>query len=303
MIKRVLAVAIAMAALVAVVAGSNRDVAGQAIENQGVAGDCPQAASFLDVSKGDPGRGSLKPTLAVACVGSDVVVESNGIPSFRFVQTTPTPLAAQKYRWRIPRTPRLAAQPRQVPLLGPIAVAVDGLPIFGPNEAPEHGTADPYLDKLLDYCNGHTAQRGDYHFHVRPNCLFDKIDGRVSLVVGWAFDGYPILAPYECTDASCASVRKIASSWRPARRVRNAWEANAYVEGAGDLDRCNGRVRPDGSYAYYATDSFPYFLACYRGVASHDQRMEGRPFGEGRAKGKGPPPGGPGGPPPFGMKK
>jgi arylsulfate sulfotransferase len=248
---------------------------------------CPEAKGFIDVSQA-PSLAGAKPVLQVECTEQHIVVRSNGIPSFRYVQTTPTPLRLQTYVWRIPRQPRPAPEPRQVPLLGPIAVAVDGLPIFGPNEAPEHGTADPYLDKILDYCNGHTAQRGDYHFHVRPNCLFDKIDGRVSLVIGYAFDGYPILAPFECADASCASVRKVTSSWRRESSNRNAWSANRYVEGHGTLDRCNGMVRPDGSYAYYATDTFPYFLACYRGIVDNDQRMEGRPFG------KGPPPkGGP----------
>jgi hypothetical protein len=33
-------------------------------------------------------------------------------------------------------------------------------------------------------------------------CLFDKVDGRVALVVGYAFDGYPILGPFECADAT-----------------------------------------------------------------------------------------------------
>ena len=253
------------------------------------AADCPQAADFVDVSKDAPRSWESKAYLRVGCTESHVVVHSNGIPSFRYVQVTPTPLRAQRYTWLIPRHPRDAREPRQVPLLGPIAIAVDGLPIFGPNEAPEHGTADPYLDKLLDHCNGHTALRGDYHFHVRPSCLFDKMEGRVSLVIGYAFDGYPILAPYACTDASCGSVRKLRSSWRQVSRARNAWEANQYVEGHGDLDRCNGMTRPDGSYAYYATDTFPYFLACYRGVV---------PPPPGRAPG-GPPPGkGPGGPPP-----
>jgi hypothetical protein len=245
---------------------------------------CPEAQNFIDVSRA-AGSGSLKPQLRVDCTPGELIVTSNGIPSFRYVQATPNPLREQRYVWRIPRQPRPAPEPREVPLLGPIAVAVDGLPIFGPNEAPEHGTADPYLDKLLDYCNGHTAQRGDYHFHVRPNCLFDSVDGRTSLVIGYAFDGYPILAPFECADAGCASVRKVTSSWRRENANRNAWMSNRYVEGHGTLDRCNGMTRPDGSYAYYATDTFPYFLACYRGVVSNDQRMEGRPFGKG-----GPPP-------------
>jgi len=46
-----------------------------------------------------------------------------------------------------------------------------------------------------------------------------------------------------------------------------AWDAHEYVAGSGDLDACNGMIRADGSYAYYATDTFPYLLSCYRGEA------------------------------------
>ncbi|MEM7345662.1 MAG: YHYH protein, partial [Chloroflexota bacterium] len=39
-------------------------------------------------------------------------------------------------------------------------------------------------------------------------------------------------------------------------------------EGSGDLDQCNGLTLADGSYAYFATDTFPYFMGCYYGVAN-----------------------------------
>lgn len=254
---------------------------------------CAQAKHFLDVSKAKLPASQQKPFLRAGCTGDQLIVQSNGIPNFEFVAVTPNPLQAQNYTWRIPRRPRVAAAPQQVPLLGPIAVAVNGLPIFGPNEAPQHGTADPLLDKLLDYCNGHTARGGVYHFHVVPQCPFDKIDGQTSLVIGYAFDGYPILAPFECVDSACDKTRKIRSSWRRMDSQRHVWRSNKYIPGSGDLDRCNGRTRADGSYAYYATDKFPYFLACYHGVASFGH--DGAARGGGGAR----PPDGPGagGPP------
>ena len=58
-------------------------------------------------------------------------------------------------------------------------------------------------------------------------------------------------------------MKKLTSSWQRTQDVRDAWEAHEYVEGSGDLDRCNGQVGPDGEYRYYATDSFPYLLGCY----------------------------------------
>jgi len=264
---------------------------------------CAQAAHFVDVSKGSAGARYARPELSVSCTDDHVVVQSNGIPNFEFVAITPNPLQAQRYNWRIPRSPRPSTDPQQVPLLGPTAVMVNGLPFFGPNEAPEHGTADPYLDKLLDFCGGHAGPGGMYHFHVMPVCLFDKVEGRAALVVGYAFDGYPILAPSECADASCATVRKVRSSWRRENSQRNVWTANQYVDGHGDLDRCNGMTRPDGTYAYYATETFPYGPACYHGVALLNQPGMAGGGGPGGPKGDKGPKGPPGmGPPPGGPR-
>ena len=237
---------------------------------------CP-AERFLDV-QAHPANGAYPaPQLNVTCTESTFIVQSNGIPNFEFVQITPNNLQAQNHRWEIPLTPQAATQPGDIPLLGPVAVAVNGLPIFGPNEAPRDDYGDPYLDGLLDYCNGHTAPGGMYHFHARPDCIIANIEGKAGLVIGYAFDGYPILSPYLCEDASCASVKKMQSSWQRTQDVRNAWQAHQYVTGSGDLDQCNGLTFADGSYAYFATDTFPYFLGCYHGVANNTGRPPGRP--------------------------
>ena len=154
------------------------------------------------------------PMLRAGCTQSHLAVQSNGIPNFEFVQITPNDLQRQRYSWRIPRQPRAATNKTRIPLLGPVAIAINGLPFYGPNEAPRHGTADPIRDQILDFCSGHTAGRGDYHFHARPDCLFRKVQGMTGLVVGYAFDGYPILAPYECADAACARIKKVRSSYK-----------------------------------------------------------------------------------------
>lgn len=233
-------------------------------------GDCEQAGHFIDVARScGAGDGYPAPTLSATCSADWVEIQSNGIPNFQFIQTTPNALQAQSYTWRIPRTPALDPTPDAIPLVGPAAVAVNGLPIFGPTEAPMMGSRDPFLDMLLDYCNGHTAPGGVYHFHARPECLFGD-DDTEGLVLGYAFDGYPILAPYLCEDGAC---RELQSSYRQLEEVYgttidNAWDAHEYIQGLGDLDECNGATLADGSYAYFATDTFPYFLGCYRGVAS-----------------------------------
>ncbi|HTM19202.1 MAG TPA: YHYH protein [Kofleriaceae bacterium] len=233
--------------------------------------DCEAARTFIDVSQScGPGGDYPDPTLSVTCDGGVMQVVSNTIPSFTFDQVTPNALEEHHHTWAIPLAPVESAAPADVPLAGAAAVAVNGLPIYGPTEAPQMGYRDPVLDQLLDYCGGHTAPGGMYHFHARPDCLFADAAGNTYLVLGWAFDGYPILAPYACSDDACTEVVELQSSWRQVEEVygttiENAWDAHEYVDGLGDLDRCNGRALPGGGYAYFATDSFPYFLGCYHG--------------------------------------
>ena len=248
----------------------------------GPADGCWQAASIPDLSAmGNAGSAYPAPEASASCVGDEVVMTANGIPTFEYVAITPNGLDAQDYTWRFPSSPARAARTTEVPLLGPAAVTVTGLPIFGPTENPMDGYRDPFLDdqlrNLLDECNGHTAPRGVYHFHARPECIVTSLGGEAyGLVLGFAFDGYPILAPLVCTDSSCSSTRRVQSSWRLTLSEYTvatrdaAWDIHEYVEGLGDLDECNGLAIDDPSapydYAYFATDSFPYFMGCYRGT-------------------------------------
>lgn len=231
---------------------------------------CP-TANFVAVQQHPANTAYPAPQLSVSCSSTQVVVQTNNIPNFEFVQITPNRLQAQNYTLRFPLKPVMATTPSSIPLGGQIAVTVNGLVIFGPTEAPNDGYRDPYLDGILDYCNGHTAPGGVYHFHARPDCIFTDLGqptaANVGRVLAYAFDGYPILAPYICADANCTTVKELKSSWRVKdASASNAWEKHEYVAGLGDLDQCNGLVQPNGSYVYYATDTFPYFMGCYRGV-------------------------------------
>lgn len=226
---------------------------------------CP-SDTILDVSDYVQTQNYPNPELSVRCEDDVMIVESNGIINYEFVAITPNALEAQDFVWRIPLNPEFADQPSGIPLLSSIGIAVNGLPIFGPNEAPNMDYGDPFLDQILDFCNGHTAPGGVYHYHARPECLYEDMEGNPALILGWSFDGYPILAPYVCEDAECEEVVEVQSSYQRTQDVRNAWEAHEYVEGSGDLDICNGMTLPDGNYAYFATDSFPYFMGCYMGT-------------------------------------
>ncbi|MEM7117461.1 MAG: YHYH protein [Chloroflexota bacterium] len=221
---------------------------------------------FLGLTTHAANAAYAAPQLAASCENGLLTVRSNNIPNFEFVPTTPNALEAQQVTFSLPANPTFAAETTAVPLGGPSAITVNGILIFGPTEARRDGYRDPYFDDILDYCNGHTAPGGVYHFHASPTCLFENSEGKVGLVIGYAFDGYPILNPYICADAACADVQKVESSWVVVdESVTHAWNRHAYVAGAGDLDECNGMTFADGSYAYFATDTFPYFMGCYRG--------------------------------------
>jgi hypothetical protein len=268
--------------------------------------DCPQKGYFPDVSlrsnyidKNLDGKtvwdsdSSLQPSVSVSCSGSVVSVASNGVPNFDSLGIGRGGADANyqtfSRTWRFPQSPALASTVTELKnVLGPVAVMINGVQIYGPVEAPIDNNADPFKAGLLNYCGGHVFQ---FHYHSFPECFFNQktLSGTTTflpaktpgVVLGYAFDGFPILAPYErcvsagTADTTCVNgVREIRSAYRytgsGAYTTEPAFDANVYESGYGGstLDRCNGRLDADGKYAYYATRQFPYYLACYRGTAT-----------------------------------
>ncbi len=313
--------------------------------------DCPQRGGFIDVNNRDNfidynGDGNdnadtfsnsdLSPSLDVTCAGGVVTVSSNGVVNYDYYQIGPDGSggAAQEREpstsssnFEFPASPSAAAQPTDLPTEGTVAVMANGVQIFGPNEALRDNGADPYLHGLLDYCGGHVDV---YHQHSFPECFFNYptiggassllTEGGAGMILGYALDGFPIMAPYECSDASCSTVLPVASSWdydTSANWViqsqglsgdcatndtggysdNYAWDCNVFNGQKADTantlyaDQCNGRTRPDGTYAYYATRAFPYFLGCFTGTATNAGGGNA-PGGGGGGGGGGPPPGG-----------
>lgn len=224
---------------------------------------CP-VANFLDVQPDPANSAYPDPELTVTCAADSFTVTSNGIPNYEFIPITPGDLREQNLNYTITLTPSGARE--DIPLLGDVAVLVNGLPVYGPNEGPPQGFGDPYLDGILDFCNGHVGPTG-YHNHAVSDCIFANYGAtadNVGLVVGYSLDGWPILAPYVCADSTCSTIDTVESSWQLTDLSQTgAWDMHSYVEGSGDLDECNGAPQPDGTYAYYATATFPYLLGCY----------------------------------------
>ncbi len=241
-----------------------------------VASACPVGQFVRDLRGHPANTGVPAPAMTVGCSDTQVVVRTNGIPTFPFVAKTPNPLRVQDFTFRFPLTPVVAEMPGALNL-GAIGVAVDGLPIYGPFEAPAQGTADPLADGILDSCGGHTGPAGDYHIHATPACLPTELMATPGTVLGYALDGFPIMSPLLCADDDCATIVAVRSSYQQVSTARMVWSRYGYVEGLGDLDRCNGMRGPDGEYRYYAVTTFPYFLACYTGeVGTQPVKRSGR---------------------------
>ena len=219
------------------------------------------------------------PVSSAVCDGTTVVVTSNGIPDYPYVETSPGPPNPQDLTFELPAIPVVADEPGDVPLLGALGVTLAGVPIYGPTEG-TGGDVGSIAGILMD-CGGHNGPTG-FHLHLvgtseSSDCDFsaEEIASGPQLLV-YAFDGYPIYT----------GNAQYTSSWTLTDEslfASDTWNAHSFVEGSGDLDECNGTTDENGDYAYYTTDTFPYVLGCFVGETSTQAGAGG---------GQGPPPGG-----------
>lgn len=222
--------------------------------------DCDAAAAAF-VTRGSANDSLPDPEVAATCDDGDVVVTANGIPDYTYIETSPGTPAAQDISFTLPASPVMAAEVTDIPRLGSVAIAVNGVPIYGPTEG--QGGDVLSLEGGLSECGSHNGPTG-FHIHLAgtsttTDCLHtpDEVASGPQLV-GFAFDGVPI---YTGND-------QYTSSWQLTDEsvfATDTWSAHTYVEGSGDLDECNGLTAADGTYAYYTTDTFPYVIGCYRG--------------------------------------
>jgi len=147
---------------------------------------------------------------------------------------------------------------------GPLGVAVNGVPIYDYSSQSSNSTTyDPNSDTVLtgelDNCNGHAGRGDDYHYHASPKCMIESMKNKGdAAILGWAFDGYPILGNNEIDGSKIDS---------------------------GSLGICNGKTDSVYGYAYHTTDQHPYILQCL--VGDYDKSLfprveplSGKPPGE-----------------------
>ncbi|MEM7384520.1 MAG: YHYH protein [Verrucomicrobiota bacterium] len=98
--------------------------------------------------------------------------------------------------WRIPLNPEPASNPTPVStnnlLKGAYAIAVNGIPIFNLHNNRGENTLDI---GELDTWGGHCGRADDYHYHIIPYHLAEKLGD--SAVFAYALDGYPVYGEME----------------------------------------------------------------------------------------------------------
>ena len=182
-------------------------------------------------------------------------VEDNGLPTHPLMvgitawqQQLPLP---QPYfggnAWRLPLHPIPAAAPRSIRnqfLRGAIAIAVNGIPIFNPQN--NRGELSLEIGELDEY-GGHCGRADDYHYHAAPLHL-QKIVGQ-ALPIAFALDGYPIHGLTE-PDGSSPS----------------------------QLDSFQGHTTPQLGYHYHAATKYPYVNGGFHGeVVERDGQVDPQP--------------------------
>ena len=208
---------------------------------------------FAEVHADSSNASFPAPELSVEYDSDNIIIKSNGIPTFEFIEKTPNALQVQSHNWFIPRSPVPADTFTQIPLLGTVAFTTTGLPIYGPNEAERPDPyGDPYVNQILDFCHGHTGGQGDYHFHAAPECLIQHPDGSEEHynIVGFALDGYPLVAHYKSVlDASGNPILDANG------KTQFDWLETSGYEPTPDYKR---QVIENGGTSTYAWDSYNY---------------------------------------------
>ncbi|MBC8283374.1 MAG: YHYH protein [Nitrospinae bacterium] len=194
------------------------------------------------------------PQVRVQVTQETLNVSTTGYPDHKWEKVNPNRPEKQNFNFQIPRYPKIAPNMTPVPSRGPIAVAVNGVVFFGPEDREgkialgNHG---------LDSCRGHPAPSGVYHYHCTPGCVYQDAPNQHSPVIGYAFDGFKI---YGLQGQSGITPK--------------------------DLDQCNGHTDEKRGYHYHTTEGFPFVLGCYRGtpaLANYDRQQQ-RPESKNEAR-------------------
>lgn len=158
------------------------------------------------------------------------------------------------YSAPIPLQPSLGSSP--LTRDAALGVAVNGVPVYdytgggemSADDLLHHQTRhDTLLTGQLDICGGHAGRGDDYHYHVKPTCMIEKMaNAGDDAIIGWAFDGYPIYG-------------------------NNNPDGTTIVDGT--LDVCNGQLDDTFGYRYHTSEEAPYIIQCLMGAVASERSL------------------------------
>lgn len=185
-------------------------------------------------------------------------IGSNGLPDHNMMvgitawqQQVPLPQAYfGDNAWRLPLHPIAAKVPQKVEnhfLRGAIALAVNGIPIFNPQN--NRGEISYEIGEL-DQWGGHCGRADDYHYHIAPLHL-QSVAGK-GMPIAFALDGYPI---YGLSEPDGSPLRA--------------------------LDECHGHEDSRLGYHYHASTKRPYLQSAFHGeVVEAEEQVNPQPHAQ-----------------------
>ncbi|TKT88109.1 YHYH protein [Dyadobacter frigoris] len=143
----------------------------------------------------------------------------------------PNSISEQTFTFKIPLDPKVASAHAATPL-GPIGVALNGVPFFNQYAGPNQPLTNEVTS--FDQYWGHPQQTGQYHYHVEPLYL-TTVKTSKSALLGFLLDGFPVYGP----------------------------EENGALVTTASLDAYHGHTSatadyPNGIYHYHITNTDPY---------------------------------------------
>lgn len=217
---------------------------------------------------------------AANCTSNFLEIEAIGLPDLTSGSSEDLPMVGitswiqrvavpYDYDWQVPLSPTWLDEPIEASARGPIAVAVDGVPIFHYERRPDAPTSldnyeernDTVVQGELDQCGGHSGQGEDYHYHYAPVCLMDKHNPELPIAFG--LDGTPIYFG-EGGDAYYGQGRYTDLSFLPDEA----------------LDECNAIQLPEGGFVHFTTKTPPYVVGCHHGSFDPSLQIAPPPFDE-----------------------
>lgn len=218
--------------------------------------------------------------------GNYLILKGTGIPNHstgKFPgRGNPHTISAQNYTFHIPAHPMKNEYTTPVPNNTLFGVALNSVP-FDPGTAEfwkgdrnsgwvEEGIINGKYKLGIDHNHGHVQLNGAYHYHGIPISLVTEDFTHV----GYAADGFKIYASDNHTYKSSYKLKVgLRDDNSPGGKYDGTYTQDYhYVEGSGDLDRCNG-IEKDGKYIYVLTREFPFVPRCWTGIPdrSFNKRM------------------------------